>query len=609
MKKSRILTLFLVIALCLATVLGATACDDNSLGLTLNSTSIQLYVNGTSETLRAKVSDIEGDIEFEWSVENEKVAAIAPAASACRVTPVGEGETTVTVKIGKISAKCTVKVGPDQHKQLAAPSFEYDKTTGIITISDNENGANVSAYELHFYDENGIDCGHSIAVSGEPVDLSRVNKGTYTVKLIAVSENPLYLNSDPSSTTATVEVTVDARVELGIGDAGALEKADNWAYYSFDWVIVSEAYYYNNEVVFSFENNVSENIKDYAWITQLIYNYGEGLTGDMYVMKLNINTTTAGRISLGGKVVVLKEGDNVVEVAVIGGSLFKIQFAVAGYPFDLVDATVKIKVLEAPELWTETKKLETPESFEYDAETNTVTVVDSKNNPMNVNYTLGLFEKMTDAQPKGTVSFIPGEPLVVNSVTTGTYHLKLMAATAGAPYTSSDWTDFNGTIDVKNGKVDILAGNEAAATNNPNKWYEWHPMSNMGMPQTTINEAYIDEEGAINVDFTNATDSAYYQPLKLFYNDTLINKNEFTFKCTITTTSRGHMTINGEVIAIREDVTEVVFTKKPTGKNTITIQFGAQITNPNDTEGAKIHSMVTGQIRISNIRLIYPAEK
>lgn len=604
--KTFFMTLLLALV-CAFTAFGFTSCFSQTRAvITLDNETLQLYVNGKEGTIRAMLEPKDNTAVYEWTIDDSTVATIKPTQSVCKVSPLKEGTATITVTAGGATATCKVTVGGDQHVQLQAPSFTYDQKTGVITITDpNANG--VGSYRLDFYAEGSTEVAGSVEVkNGEEVDIRRIDQGTYTVKLVAVGANDLYLESEPSTTTAKIVVATEALYELGTGDTAALEAENHWAYYKYDWVIVDteQAYFYDGVVNFSFSNNTADSTS-YQWITQLIYNYGKGEEGKLYKMVLNINTTSEGRVTLGDKRVTLHEGDNLVTVAIDGANLFKIQFGVSGEYNTMKESTIQISIV-GDIVETETMQLAIPESFTYNANTNTINIVDTVNSEYDVNYTLGFFENEEDASPKGTAIVVNGGEVDTTSVGSGTYYLKLMAATTGKPYSSSDWSEVQGQISLVNDYVPVPNGGQASSASTPNKWYEWHATNAQSSgAETVIDEVYVNADGDVYITY-HVESGNTHQPVKLHYNDAAINEGDvYTFTCTITSEVEGYITVNGKIFELQVGDNQISVTRAQPNKTngggmrtTITIQMGAQLGEEN---GGDV--MVQGSFVISNITL------
>lgn len=585
-KKRNVVLLCVTLALCIVAAFACVACGKKGgkATLKLDQTSVQLYVNEENAVLRATLEPADKNAKYEWSVDNTAIVELTAAQSRCTVKPLAEGTATVTVKSGKYTATCAVTVGADRHTQLAAPSFTYDSETGIITITDTVNDASkIEGYELHFFQGNE-DKGSVAVTSGEKVNTRRIDKGEYTVRLVALGNDKLLLPSDPSESSATINVTLDAEYDLYDSKA-ILEGANRWGYYVGQWAVYVGGTFYDDTVTFEFNNN-EVTTKDYWWMTQLQYNYGRLEEGKLYKMTLGINSPAVGKVTLNDKEVMLKVGYNEVTVGLksnVNNGLLKMTFAVADGSSYIKEGKFVIDVV-TPVTETTSQKLVTP-SFAYDKDTNIVTITDEDNSPYDVKYTLGFFNQPDDASPVGTAIVASGEEVDMSSILSGTYYLKLMAASAGMPYESSDWsaaTDYS--IDVSNARVDIASGGQGVSATTPNKWFEWHdPNGNGGSGvATTLDYAYQNDTGMFYVRYTVAGPTP--QPLKLHYNDSAINEGDvYEFNCTVISPMNGKITVNGQIFAVeagKETKIKVVRRQpnKTTGggmRTTLTIQFGA----------------------------------
>ncbi len=585
-KKRNVVLLCVTLALCIVAAFACVACGKKGgkATLKLDQTSVQLYVNEENAVLRAALDPADKNAKYEWSVDNTAVVELTAAQSRCTVKPLAEGTATVTVKTGKYTATCAVTVGADRHTQLAAPSFAYDSETGVITITDTVNDASkIAGYELHFF-QGGEDKGTVAVTSGEAVNTRRIEKGEYTVRLVALGNDKLLLPSDPSESSATINVTLDAEYDLYDSKA-ILEGANRWGYYVGQWAVYVGGTHYDDTVTFEFNNN-EVTTKDYWWMTQLQYNYGRLEEGKLYKMTLGINSPATGKVTINDKEVMLKVGYNEVTVGLksnVNNGLLKMTFAVSDGSSYIKEGKFVIDVV-TPVTETTTQKLVTP-SFVYDKDTNIVTITDNDNSSYDVKYTLGFFNQPDDASPVGTAIVSSGEEVDMSSILSGTYYLKLMAASAGMPYESSDWsaaTDYS--IDVSNARVDIASGGQGVSATTPNKWFEWHDSNGNGGSgvATTLDYAYQNDTGMFYVRYTVAGPTP--QPLKLHYNDSAINEGDvYEFNCTIISPMTGKITVNGrifEVEAGKETKIKVVRRQpnKTTGggmRTTLTIQFGA----------------------------------
>lgn len=580
--------LCVTLALCIVASFACVACGKKGGkgSLKLDQESVQLYVNEENALLRATLEPADKSAKYEWSVDATGIVELAPAQSRCTVKPIAEGTATVTVTSGKYKATCAVTVDADRHERLAAPSFTYDETTGVITITDAANDASkVGGYELHFY-QNGEDKGSVAVTSGEAVNTRRIDKGEYVARLIAVGSGNLYLPSDPSESTANITVTVDAEYDLYDSKA-ILEGENRWGYYVGQWAVYVGGTFYDDRVTFEFNNN-EVTTKDYWWMTQLQYNYGHVEEGKLYKMTLGINSPASGKVTINNKEVMLKVGMNEVTVGLssaVNNGMLKMTFAVADGSSYIKEGKFVIDVGEVTE--TTSQKLVTP-SFEFDRETKIITITDEDNSPYDVNYTLGFFNTPTDEAPAGTAVVTSGAEVDFGSILSGTYYLRLMAASTGMPYENSDWTDVTDySIDVSNARVDLPSGGQGVSATNPNKWYEWHDANGNGGSgtATALDYAYQNDTGMIYVRYTVAGSTP--QPLKLHYNDSAIAEGDvYEFNCVVISPMDGKITVNGQIFEVRaHEETEIkVVRRQPNKTNgggmrtTLTIQFGASET-------------------------------
>ena len=124
---------------------------------------------------------------------------------------------------------------PEVTAELVAPSFSV--TEKVITITDETNGSNVGRYELGFFaNENDEKPAFIVAVtSGNEIDLSTVNTGTYTVKLRAVNDSNLIVNSGWSTDKATITVE-NSKTLVTTSKPGD----DAWYYWNGEGAYISE---------------------------------------------------------------------------------------------------------------------------------------------------------------------------------------------------------------------------------------------------------------------------------------------------------------------------------------------------------------------------------
>ena len=236
----------------------------------------------------------------------------------------------------------------DVPERLEAPSFTYNQDTGVITITDpNEEG--VGSYRLDFY-EGGSVKGSVTVTNGGVVDTARIANGTYTVRLVAVGSNSHYLESAPSDSTAEIVVSNEGGPSYTpekTGAQGAAAAPGIWTYYAESWVAF-EGKFEEGVLNVTFSNN-SGNWYD----TQLFYRDPNAVTGSAYEITLEITSSAAGRVTICGSVVTLKQGTDTYTVTVTQGSAETIQiiFGVSGEDNnqDIKDGTVSVEIISVEE--------------------------------------------------------------------------------------------------------------------------------------------------------------------------------------------------------------------------------------------------------------------
>ena len=214
--------------------------------------------------------------------------------------------------------------------QLVAPSFTLSADKKI-TITDT-NAKGVGGYELGFFQ--GADLKKTVTIAnGATVDPSVVTAGTYTLKLRAVAASALYITSGWSTSTATVTST-SQKIPVSNGDeAMAVSSPDTWIeWHDKNWTgsMVSVG---KCELDTSGEITLTYSVTSGScWHgMQLFKRFSGCVDGKQYTLTLKINSSVAGKITVNGKVVELKVGDNDVSVTFTqqgGKATVSIQFGV-----------------------------------------------------------------------------------------------------------------------------------------------------------------------------------------------------------------------------------------------------------------------------------------
>lgn len=196
--------------------------------------------------------------------------------------------------------------------QLPAPSFTLSND-GVISITDT-NEVGVGGYLLNVYDGEKLQTTVSVK-NNEKVDTSKIKRGTYTVKLVATAANTHYINSEPSESSATISVTASARYDMEAGGKdGAKAAPGTWTYWTESWVTVTDKLFDDDTVTLTFNNNTGN------WYdTQLFYQSTDTVVGKTYKLKVTIDSTGAGRVTISKTVITLQEGKHEYEVTYTEG--------------------------------------------------------------------------------------------------------------------------------------------------------------------------------------------------------------------------------------------------------------------------------------------------
>ncbi|MCQ2802687.1 MAG: Ig-like domain-containing protein [Bacilli bacterium] len=103
--------------------------------ITLSQTSLELYINGNSETLTATILPDNATIKtITWTSSDSSVASVNNGV----VTPMGAGTTTITASCGGKSATCTVTVSSEPQVKRGTAQFNFFNYDAI----DVTNGTN-----------------------------------------------------------------------------------------------------------------------------------------------------------------------------------------------------------------------------------------------------------------------------------------------------------------------------------------------------------------------------------------------------------------------------------------------------------------------------------
>ncbi len=217
--KRKMFTLLSILALCLCTVFGITACGTTAVTqVALNKTELSLTV-GAEETLTATVSpDDATDKSVTWSSSDESIATVSAAG---KVTAVAVGSATVTVKTtdGSKEATCAVTVTEATPGTVAVTGVTLDKTSATL-IDDVRGGVltlNATVAPADATDK-------AVTWTSSDPTVAAVVDGVVTAKKAGTAT--ITVTTVDGSKTATCTITVNAvtsRMLLTVGQTVNVE--------------------------------------------------------------------------------------------------------------------------------------------------------------------------------------------------------------------------------------------------------------------------------------------------------------------------------------------------------------------------------------------------
>lgn len=595
--KKKIATTFLVgiLALCMSIMLAA--CGGGGVKITLNQSSVSLSVGGSSATISATVEG--SDENLEWEIADSTIASITKLSKSCIVKPLAEGTTTLTAKIGDVTANCTVVVGA---------AVEVETVTIYKDGTALQNNADLSVTK-----------GETLTLTATASKGSTVN-WLSSNEAIATVENGVITAKTPGTTDITAFVTASIRAtctinvqaaegsvyyELPFAAEGATEDSngnnitqDMFFYWSAkaEWsqqeVTVAYAYYEDGVISFKYESDWDPG---YSYGFQLMYKHSQQTIGSNYKLSCKITVDRDCFVNLNGNVIELKEGANDVVVyytytdplgsgATYGISSFDL---VMGYAdgtatgYFVKDVTASISDIK----WEDDvqEQLAAP-SFTYDANSGKIAITDTNTEGVN-NYRLDFYEGEI---VKGSVVVENDAVVDTSRIPSGTYTVKLVAVSGNAHWIDSESSTSSATITVTNvGGISYTLdknGGAADAMSNPGEWTYWTES------WVTFAGNYANEK--LSVSFSNNAGNWY--DTQLFYQHpgaTAGTAYKITF--TITSSATGKITLAGQETTIQEGTYDytVQITQGASGA-TVQIIFGTA------TQGANNQDIKEGTVDI-----------
>lgn len=220
--------------------------------------------------------------------------------------------------------------------QLSVPTAVSVQDKAVTITDANTEG--VSDYSLQFWKDGVREYSYTVNKTGFTIDDTYMEDGEYDVRVMANAKDITYKSSDLSASLAKYTVSHGA-LSYDMINEGAGESADilDRYYYWTEFGGISTAPHYEDA---GFTVTLTNGGNWYS--NQIFYKDTAFLTGETYNISLKINSTVAASITIGGKVIELKVGDNTVNVEnVVQGekSTLSIQFGVNGQTQEVASGT------------------------------------------------------------------------------------------------------------------------------------------------------------------------------------------------------------------------------------------------------------------------------
>ena len=553
-----------VVSVCMMAMLLFTACTPTAkLSVKLDKTEESIYV-GDSFKLEATVEG-ETDETLSWATSDDKVATIRNGT----VRGVGAGTATITAKIGEASATCTVTVTAiDVTISKSEATIEKGATLSLSATASDNGAITWETSDSSIATVNGEGLVTAVAEGKATITAKRGGAGSASCQVTVTWANK------PSDYVL---------IEAG-DEAGAAGNPGTWIYWADQgWVQatvnVSTAEYANGEATFSYTGNTG------AWFgMQIFYKSTETVIDTRYNLTCTITSAKAGNITINGTVVALKEGKNEISVYYtetannvnnVPAASLSLQCGVSATGELMEENTLSIANLKFTA--AEAIALTTPTALSI-AQDKTVTVTHGNGDNATSFMLLFCNDQGVTVYQQAVAN---GGKIDDSTMNDGTYSVKAFAIGEGA-YSNSEVSGVLASYRVANGGIsyDIPNGGETVAVANTGRYYYWTEFAG-------IENAKYDN-GTVTLNIVNGGN--WYSNQLFMKNSALQAGKTYTLTFKITTTAAGHITVNGQVIELKEGVNEVRITYAEPGANTasLSIQFGVNVGSVVDITSATI---------------------
>jgi len=294
-----------------------------------------ITVNGTVVALKA------GDNQVSvYYVETENNVNNVPAASLsiqCGVNGTGELMEANTLSISDL------KFTPSEATPLETPTGLVISTDKKVTVT-HANGDRTNSFLLSFCNAEGAVVYEQAVENGAAIDDSTMKDGTYDVKVTAIGSGE-FGNSEMSGVLTTYTVA-NGGIAYDMPHGGETEALANTGryYYWTEFSGIEGARYDNGMITLKVVNGGN-------WYSNQVFLKDSALkVGTTYTLTLKLTSSVAGKITINGTVVELKEGVNEITVTYTesGTASLSIQFGTQADNVAIASADITITNL----VWT-----------------------------------------------------------------------------------------------------------------------------------------------------------------------------------------------------------------------------------------------------------------
>ncbi len=437
----------------------------HKLNMTINSDVVtSITVNGT------RVNLIEGDNTVSVAYEQKEGAAAAHII-------LGNSDAQTTPKDIRLVIN-NVTWADFTPVDLAVPSFTLDADNNVA-ITDETNTEGVKQYEIGLFTEEGTLVHRQPLLSKNgKLDTEAVEtNGEFIVKIRAIG-NLGYNDSDWSdgnditikieNTNISYDLNPGPDQNRGAGAATAVTSG-KWEYYAVveEGAVCSSAKFSDGTVTFKGSNG-------WSWYSlQLFRHYAQFDAGATLQITLTIEADKSGKVTIGGEVVELTEGEAktvtvyvtqpsdtstptlTIVLAVIKSGQTPTEDSLPTY----TEMTVKVSNVQVNEFTPE--QLKAPS---ISVEGKEIIITDTNEEGRVNGYEVGFFTEAGGETPVKIATIKTAEELKATKVDAGNYTLKIRALPASVLYSKSDWSENGATFSPESLSAPTLAVEEKVVT-------------------------------------------------------------------------------------------------------------------------------------------------